>query len=108
MGIEEDLVTTLWGGIAVMIAGCFALKYAGLSVPERVLQHELTIRATDLLPAGLLGALIAVQVFARDGEIEVDARLIALGVAAVLLTLRVPFLPMVFAAALVAALVRQI
>lgn len=101
-------MTPLWGGIAVMVAGCFALKYAGLSVPERVLQHRLTVRATDLIPAGLLGALIAVQVFARDGEIEVDARLLALGVAAVLLTLRVPFLPMVFAAALVAALVRQV
>ena len=101
-------MTALWGGIAVMIAGCFALKYAGLSVPERVLQHPLTVRATDLLPAGLLGALIAVQVFARDGAIEVDARLLALGVAAVLLMLRVPFLPMVFAAALVAALVRQL
>lgn len=101
-------MTALWGGIAVMIAGCFALKYAGLSVPERVLQHPLTVRATDLLPAGLLGALIAVQVFARDGAIEVDARLLALGVAAVLLLFRVPFLPMVFAAALVAALVRQL
>ena len=101
-------MTALWGGIAVMIAGCFALKYAGLSVPERVLQHPLTVRATDLLPAGLLGALIAVQVFARNGAIEVDARLLALGVAAVLLLFRVPFLPMVFAAALVAALVRQL
>lgn len=101
-------MTTLWGGIVVMVAGCFALKYAGLSVPERILQHKLTIRATELLPAGLLGALIAVQVFASDGEIKVDARLLALGVAAVLLTLRVPFLPMVFAAALVAALVRQL
>ncbi len=101
-------MTPLWGGIAVMVVGCFALKYAGLSVPERVLQHPLTVRATDLMPAGLLGALIAVQVFARDGAIVLDARLLALGVAAVLLTLRVPFLPMVFAAALVAALVRQV
>jgi hypothetical protein len=101
-------MTAVWGGIVVMIVGCFALKYAGLSVPERVLQHPLTVRATDLLPAGLLGALIAVQVFARDGAVEIDARLLALGVAAVLLALRVPFLPMVFTAALVAALVRQI
>ena len=101
-------MTPLWGGIAVMVVGCFALKYAGLSVPERILQHPLTVRATDLLPAGLLGALIAVQVFATDGAIEVDARLLALGIAAVLLTLRVPFLPMVFIAALAAALVRQL
>ena len=101
-------MTTVWAGIGVMIVGCFALKYAGLSVPESVLQHPLTVRATDLLPAGLLGALIAVQVFARDGRIELDARLLALGVAAVLLTLRVPFLPMVFTAAAVAALARQL
>src|SRR5690606_13570603 len=64
VGIEEARMSALSGGIIVMVVGCFALKYAGLSVPERVLQHPLTVRATDLLPAGLLGALIAVQVFA--------------------------------------------
>jgi uncharacterized membrane protein len=99
-------VTTLWAGIALMAVGCFALKYAGLSVPERVLNHPVTLRAADLIPVALLGALIAVQVFADDSSIRIDARLFGLGVAAVLLTLRVPFLPMVFAAALAAALVR--
>ncbi|NRQ50313.1 AzlD domain-containing protein [Aeromicrobium stalagmiti] len=101
-------MTAVWGGIAVMVVGCFALKYAGLSVPESVLHHPMTVRAVELLPAGLLGALIAVQVFADGTTVQVDARLLALGVAAVLLMLRVPFLPMVFAAALVAALVRQL
>ncbi|AWB94151.1 AzlD domain-containing protein [Aeromicrobium chenweiae] len=101
-------MTALWGGIVVMTVGCFALKYAGLSVPERVLQHPLTVRAVELIPAGLLGALIAVQVFADGSSVQVDARLLALGVAAVLLALRVPFLPMVVAAAVVAALVRQL
>lgn len=101
-------MTAVWGGIGVMIVGCFALKYAGLSVPESVLNHPLTVRAVELIPAGLLGALIAVQVFADGSSVQVDARLLALGVAAVLLTLRVPFLPMVFTAALVAALVRQL
>ncbi|WP_194839835.1 MULTISPECIES: AzlD domain-containing protein [Aeromicrobium] len=101
-------MTALWGGIVVMAVGCFALKYAGLSVPERVLQHPLTVRAVELIPAGLLGALIAVQVFADGTSVQVDARLLALGVAAVLLALRVPFLPMVVAAALVAALARQL
>ncbi|MRJ76954.1 AzlD domain-containing protein [Aeromicrobium sp. SMF47] len=101
-------MTALWGGIVVMAVGCFALKYAGLSVPERVLQHPLTVRAVELIPAGLLGALIAVQVFADGTSVQLDARLLALGVAAVLLALRVPFLPMVVAAALVAALARQL
>lgn len=102
------IVTALWGGIAVMVVGCFALKYAGLSVPQSVLNHPLTVRAVELIPAGLLGALISVQVLAEGSSIQVDARLLALGVAAVLLALRVPFLPVVFAAALVAALARQL
>lgn len=101
-------MTTVWIGIAVMIVGCFALKYVGLSVPESVLQHPLTVRAVELIPAGLLGALIAVQVLASGSAVQLDARLLALGVAAVLLALRVPFLPMVVAAAVVAAVVRQL
>ncbi|MFC3950463.1 AzlD domain-containing protein [Aeromicrobium fastidiosum] len=101
-------MTGVWAGIAVMVVGCFALKYAGLSVPPSVLQHPLTVRAVELIPAGLLGALIAVQVLADGASVQVDARLLALGVAAVLLTLRVPFLPMVVVSAAVAALVRQL
>jgi hypothetical protein len=101
-------MTTTWGGIVIMVIGCFALKYAGLSVPERVLNHPVTVRAANLIPVALLGALIAVQVFADGSTIRVDARLLGLGVAAALLTLRVPFLPVVVAAALAAALVRLI
>jgi len=99
-------VSPVWVGIVVMAAGCFAFKLAGLSVPKRVLDHPVTVRAADLIPVALLGALIAVQVFAGDHALVVDARLAGLAVAAVLLVLRVPFLPMVFAAAAVAALLR--
>lgn len=101
-------MTTLWAGIVVMIVGCFALKLAGLSVPPRILDHPLTVRAADLIPVALLGALIAVQVFADGSSVTVDARLLGLAVAAVLLSLRVPFLPVVVAAALAAALIRQL
>lgn len=101
-------MSALWAGIVVSAAGCFALKVAGMSVPERVLDHRLTVRVSDLIPVGLLGALIAVQVLADGTRLTLDARLPALGVAAVLLWLRVPFLPMVAAAALTAALLRQL
>lgn len=99
-------MTATWAGIAVMVVGCFALKYAGLSVPAAVLQHPVTVRAVALIPAGLLGALIAVQVLADGSSVQVDARVPALAVAAVLLALRVPFLPVVVSAAVVAALLR--
>lgn len=99
-------MTGLWAGVLVTAAGCYALKLAGLSVPERLLDHPLVRRATVLIPAGLLGALVAVQTVGADQSLVVDARLAALGVAAVLLWLRVPFLPMVVAAAATAALLR--
>jgi uncharacterized membrane protein len=98
----------VWTAIAVMIVGCFALKLAGLSVPAKVLDHPWTSRAADLIPVALLGALIAVQVLARETAVVIDARIVGLGVAAALLALRVPFLPMVVAAAVAAALVRQL
>ncbi len=101
-------MTAIWGGIIITVAGCFALKYAGLSVPERVLVHPATIRAANLIPIALLGALIAVQVFADGTRLVIDARLFGLAVAAALLTLRAPFLVVVFLAALAAALARLI
>ncbi|MGH3457176.1 AzlD domain-containing protein [Aeromicrobium sp.] len=99
-------MTATWVGIALMAAGCFAFKLAGLSVPDRVLEHHVTEHAAHLIPVALLGALIAVQVLGGDHELVVDARLAGLLVAAVLLMLRVPFLPMVIAAAATAALLR--
>lgn len=101
-------MTATWFAIIVTAIGCYALKFTGLSVPERVLNHRLTMRAADLIPVALLGALIAVQVFNREGAIAIDARLLGLGVAAVLLILRVPFLGVVVGAALAAALVRMV
>lgn len=99
-------MSPLWLGILVTAIGCYALKFAGLSVPEWVLDHPFTTRASDLIPVGLLGALIAVQVFADGKSLVIDGRLLGLGVAAVLLVFRVPFLGVVFGAALAAALVR--
>lgn len=101
-------MTATWWGIVLAAAGCYALKLAGLSVPERVLAHPLTVRVSDLIPLGLLGALVAVQVLADGSRVVIDARLAALGVAAVLLWLRVPFLPMVVLAALTAAGLRAL
>lgn len=101
-------MSTVWVGIILMVIGCFAFKLAGLSVPPKVLEHPWTLRAADLIPVALLGALITVQVFASDKKVELDARVIGLAVAAGLLALRVPFLPVVMAAAAAAALARHL
>ncbi len=100
--------SVLWIGIAVAAVLCYGLKYAGLAVPQRVLDHPWTVRVADLIPVGLLGALVAVQLLqAPDGgALVLDARVLGVAVAVVLLLLRAPFLVVVGGAALVAALVR--
>ena len=55
-------MSQLWLGIVIMAVGCFALKIAGLSIPAAVLNHPMTVRAADLIPVALLGALIEMPV----------------------------------------------
>jgi branched-subunit amino acid transport protein len=99
-------VSSLWLAIVVTAVGCYALKIAGLSVPQRVLAHPVAERVADLIPVGLLAALVAVQVLGHGQSLALDARAIALAAAVVLLLLRAPFLVVVFGAAAVAALAR--
>lgn len=96
----------MWAAVLGTALGCYLLKLAGLSVPPRVLEHRLVARVADLIPVALLAALVAVQTFSRGHQIVVDARALGLAAAVVLLTLRAPFLVVVFGAALVAAGVR--
>jgi hypothetical protein len=95
-----------WAAILVTAAGCYALKLAGLSVPQAWLDHPLVARASALLPIVLLAALAAVQTFAVGTRLVVDARLAGVAAAAVALLLRAPFLVVVAVAAATAALVR--
>lgn len=95
-----------WLAILVAGAGCYLLKLAGLSIPSRVLDHPAVNRVADLLPVALLAALVGVQVLADGQDLTVDARLLGLGVAAVALVLRAPFIVVVALAAAAAAAAR--
>ena len=78
-------------------------------MPESLLSGERTSRITTLLPVALLAALVVVQTLAGDaGALVVDARLVAVGVAVVLLLLRANFLVIVLAAGATAALLRAL
>jgi hypothetical protein len=99
---------TIWhvvllGGIAVL-----ALKIAGYLVPPAVLEKPRVARTTDLLTVALLAALVAVQTLGDGQAIIVDARLPAVGVAAVLFALRAPFIVAIVAAAVCAAVLRAL
>ncbi len=95
-----------WAAILVTAACCYLLKLAGLSVPRRVLEDPVIQRVSALLPVALLAALAAVQTVADGTRLVIDARLAGLAVAAVALAFRAPFLVVVGAAAVTAALIR--
>ena len=99
---------TTWGAILATAAGCYLLKLAGLSVPERILEHPVMAKISDLLPVALLAALAAVQTFSTGDSLVLDARVAGMAVAVVALLLRAPFLVVVGAAAATAALLRLI
>lgn len=99
---------TLWTGVLVASIICVILKTLGYLVPPRLLQAPRPARIAELLTVALLAALVAVQTFGVGQGVVVDARVPAVIVAAGLLSLRAPFLVVVFGAALVAGLLRAV
>ena len=97
-----------WVAVLAGCAGCYLLKLAGWSVPSRWLERPRLQRAAVLLPIPLLAALVAVQAFAGDRALVLDARAAGLAAAAVLVLLRAPFLLVVVAAAATAAALRAL
>lgn len=96
----------MWAGVLVACAGCYALKLAGLSLPARLLQDARVQRTVPLVPVALLAALVATQTFSTGHHLVLDVRAAALAVALVAVLLRAPFLVVVAAAAVTAALLR--
>lgn len=100
-------MTGVWIAILVTAAGCYALKLAGLTVPERVLDHARIRRFAELVPVALLAALVTVQVATAGQSITFDAaRLAGLGAAVIALLARAPFLLVIVVAAGTTALLR--
>jgi len=98
----------LWVALLVACLAAYALKLAGLAVPQRVLAHPVAQQVAGLIPVALLAALVAVQVLGDGSRLVLDARLAALAAAAVLLAVRAPFLVVVAGAAVVAAVLRAL
>ena len=96
----------MWPAIIVTAVGCYLLKLAGLSVPDRILDRPFIRRLADLVPVALLGALVAVQAMSSGSHLTTDARLAGVAVGVVALLARAPFLVVVVAAAVTTALIR--
>lgn len=98
----------IWTAVLLGAAGCYALKLAGLSVPQRVLDDARVRSVTLLLPVALLAALTATQTFTTAHRLTLDARAVGLAAAALAERLRAPFIVVVAVAATTAALARLV
>lgn len=96
----------MWAGVVVAAGACYALKLAGLSLPQSWLSAPRIQRTVQLIPVALLAALVGTQTFSTGGHLVLDVRAAALAVAGVAVVLRAPFLVVVVAAAATAALLR--
>jgi branched chain amino acid efflux pump len=97
-------MTGTWAAVLVTAAGCYALKLAGLTVPDRVLARRWARRFAELVPVALLAALVAVEAFTHGRTLTADpAQLGGLGAAVLALILRAPFLLVIVVAAGTAA-----
>ena len=96
----------IWAGVLVASTACYALKLAGVSLPERWLRDARIQRTIPLLPVALLAALIATLTFSTGHRLVLDVRAAALAVAAMAVLLRAPFLVVVASGAATAALLR--
>jgi hypothetical protein len=90
--------------LTVIIASLavFSWKMLGYLIPQKWITDG--IRAfSERVTVVLMTALVAVQTLVTGNQVEFDARVPALGVAAILFALRVPYIVVVIAAAATAA-----
>lgn len=97
---------SMWVGVLVASSLVYSWKLLGHLVPEKYVSNPNIRSLANLLTVGMLAALVGVQTFTSSDGVTLDARAIALLVAAGLFYLRVPFIFVVIAAAAVASLLR--
>jgi ABC-type transporter Mla maintaining outer membrane lipid asymmetry permease subunit MlaE len=86
-------------------AAVYSWKLFGYLIPQAWISDRFRVFA-DRVTTVLLAALVGVQGFTAAGECSLDAKAVGLGVAAILLAVRVPYILVIVAAALTAAAIR--
>ena len=99
--------TSIWIAVLVSSAGCYALKLAGMSVPQSWLAATHIQRIAGLIPVALLSALVVVQSVTTRHALILDARAAGLAAAVALLMARASVPVVVVSAALVSALIHH-
>jgi hypothetical protein len=95
--------------LTVVIASIlvFSWKLLGYLVPQRLITESVQ-RFSERVTVALLAALVGIQTVSSSAGLVLDARVPAVIVAGLLLILRLPFIVVIVAAALVAAVLRAL
>jgi branched-subunit amino acid transport protein len=101
-------VSDAWLVVALVGAATVALKSVGPVLMGGRELPSLVAGVVALLAPALLAALVAVQVFAGDDELVLDARVVGLAAAVLALVARAPILAVIVAAAAATALARAL
>ncbi len=99
---------TLWTTILVGSAIVAATKFVGFVLPARFTESATVQQISDSVTVALLAALVVIQTAGAGSAIVIDARLVAVLAAAVLLWRKVPFIVVILVAAAIAGGVRAV
>ena len=98
--------SALWGAVIIASLTSFALKWLGYQIPMSLLERPLIARMSALMPIALLAALAATQTFTAGTALVLDARIVGVLTAGILLWRRAPFLAVILAGAAATAITR--
>lgn len=98
----------MWGWLLLACAIAYVTKLAGYLLPEEWLDRLWVQGVSAGMTVGLLASLVVTQTVVTGSTLVLDARIVALGAAAVALWLRAPYLVVVVVGALAAALARMV
>ncbi len=102
-------MTALWIAVIIVSLGSYALKLAGVSLPESILNRPVVQRIASYLPVAMLAALVVTELFDGGGRYVFDWRtVVGVGAAVVALLLKRGFLVVFVAAIGVTALLRLV
>jgi len=97
-----------WAALIALSVGCYVMKALGpLVLANRSLPPPVA-RLVGLVAVPVLAALVVIQTVSAGPHLVLDARLPAVGVAALLVWRRAPFLVVILGGAATAALVRLV
>jgi branched-subunit amino acid transport protein len=97
-----------WSLVLLLAAGAYACKAVGFFVLADRPLPAVVDRCLALIPAAVVAALVVKDTFSAGQELVIDARVVGVGLAVVLVARRAPFVVVVVVAAAATAIARQL